>query len=305
MRQINRVDAQPSDLLRRLLEGRASRDGKRTSTRPLSEKRIKRMHAVLVTALNGKSARKVLPVNPAAGVEFRTGKTRPLLWTAERVDRHANTGWKPGPVMVWTQVQAGQFLDAVASDRLYPLWHLAVFWGLRRGELVGLDWADVRLDARRVAVRQSQPDTQTETPKTEAGDRMITVDAETARVLRAWRTAQLYERVAWGAGWIDSGRVFTREDGSELRPGHVSDRFRRLVGAVGLPPVRFHDLRHGSATMLLTARVPMKVVSEILGHASSAFTADVYTSVSDDLAEAAADAIAAFIPRKTRSIGDA
>jgi integrase len=93
-------------------------------------------------------------------------------------------------------------------------------------------------------------------------------------------------------------RVFTREDGSGLRPDHVSDRFQRLVMAAGLPPVRLHDLRHGSATMLLTARVPMKVVSEILGHASSAFTADVYTSVSEDLAEAAADELPRSSPAR-------
>jgi integrase len=97
------------------------------------------------------------------------------------------------------------------------------------GELVGLDWADVRLDARGIAMRQSQPDTDTEAPKSEAGDRVITVDAGTVKVLTAWRTAQLYERVAWGAGWTDSGRVFTREDGSALRPEYVSDRFDRLV----------------------------------------------------------------------------
>jgi integrase len=207
------------------------------STRPLSEARIKRVHAVLVTALNGKSARKVLPVDPAAGIALRTGRVKPLLWTEERIERYAETRIKPGPVMVWTQSQAGRFLDAAADDRLYPLWHMAVYWGLRRGELVGLDWADVRLDARRVAVRQSQPDTQTETPKTEAGDRTITVDVETVQVLRAWRRTQLSERVAWGAGWIDLARVFIREDGSGLRPDHVSDRFQRLVMA-RRPPAR-------------------------------------------------------------------
>jgi integrase len=68
-----------------------------------------------------------------------------------------------------------------------------------------------------------------------------------------------------------------------------------------LPPVRFHDLRHGTATMLLAAGQPIKVISEILGHATSAFTADVYTEVAQELADAAAVAIAAFVPRKSTS----
>jgi hypothetical protein len=69
-----------------------------------------------------RSARKVLPVDPAAGIALRTGRVKPPLWTDERIERYAETGIKPGPVMVWTQSQAGRFLDAAADDRLYPLW---------------------------------------------------------------------------------------------------------------------------------------------------------------------------------------
>ncbi len=73
-----------------------------------------------------------------------------------------------------------------------------------------------------------------------------------------------------------------------------------IAARAGLPSVRFHDLRHGAASMQLAAGTPMKVVSEMLGHATMAFTADVYTSVSEELAESAATAIAAFVPRKSR-----
>ena len=79
-----------------------------------------------------------------------------------------------------------------------------------------------------------------------------------------------------------------------------SQRFGALVTRAGLPPIRFHDLRHGAASMLLAAGQPPKVISEILGYATVAFTLDTYTEVADELADAAAAAIAAYIPRRTR-----
>ena len=111
-----------------------------------------------------------------------------------------------------------------------------------------------------------------------------------------------HQRMAWAGVWTDTGRVFTREDGTALRPAHVSERFDTLVSRLGLPPVTLHGLRHGSATMALAAGVPIKAISEMLGHATSAFTADVYTEVAEELAEAAAAAIAAFIPRRAKTV---
>jgi integrase len=127
------------------------------------------------------------------------------------------------------------------------------------------------------------------------------IDEETAAVLKAWRKVQLEERVAWGAVWTDSGRVFTREDGTPLRPAWISTRFAALTTKAALPPIRFHDLRHGAATMPLAAGQPIKVISDILGHSTSAFTADLYAEVAEELAESAASAIAAFVPRRARA----
>jgi integrase len=114
--------------------------------------------------------------------------------------------------------------------------------------------------------------------------------------------AQLFERLEWGEGWKDTGRVFTRQDGSPLRGGWVSERFGTLTARAGLPPVTFHGLRHGAATMLLAAGVDIKVISEILGHATSTFTADVYAEVAGELAESAASAIAAYVPRRASNV---
>jgi len=253
------------------------------------------MHAVLRAALNDAET---LPVNPAAAVKFgKIRKIKPLLWTDARTERRAETGEVPAKVMVWTPAQCGQFLDAIEALRLYAPYHLAAYYGLRRGELAGLAWSDVDLKTRRQHVRGDDG----HDVKSEDSDREIIFDEQTAAVLRAWRQVQRAERLAWGPAWTDTGLCFTREDGTPVQPGWVSERFGTLAAKAGLPPVRFHDLRHGAASMRLAAGTPMKVVSELLGHATYAFTADVYTSVSEELAESAASAIAAFVPRKGRA----
>jgi len=311
MRLINRPgqDDKRSDMLRRLLDARSERDGRRVSSRPLSEARIKRIHAVALSALSD-AVPQTLPHNPAASVKpggKRGGrKVRPLLWTEARVERWKQTGEIPAPVMVWTATQCGAFLDSLEAsedpprmaERLYAMFHVAAYFGLRRSELAGLAWADVDLATRRLHVRQAQTDDVLDSTKSEDSDRQLVIDENTAAVLRTWRKAQLAERLAWDGAWTDSGRVFTREDGTPLRPAWVSVRFGTLAARAGLPPIRFHDLRHGAASMLLAAGVEPKVIAQMLGHATVAFTMDVYTEVAEELAEAAAAAIAAFIPRR-------
>jgi integrase len=306
MRKINTsaADGDLSDLLRRLLAARATRDGKRISTRPLTDARIRRILAVASSAL-GSLVPHTLPFNPAANVKAGKARRRkPLLWTAARVDRWRDTGEIPAPVMVWSREHCGAFLDSIQTERLYVLFELAAYTGLRRSELAGLDWADVDLATRRVHVRQAQVDDVLDDTKSEDSERIITLDKDRAESLRAWRKTQLAERLAWGAEWTDSGRVFTREDGTPLRPAWISVRFDTLAGRAGLPPITLHGLRHGAATMLLAAGQPPKVVSEILGHSTVAFTMDVYTEVAEELAESAAEALAAYVPRASRKPAD-
>jgi hypothetical protein len=127
--------------------------------------------------------------------------------------------------------------------------------------------------------------------------RTVPLDAGTVAAIRAHRRAQLAERMAWGSAWVDSGKVFTRENGERLHPAMISDRFLDLVTAACLPPVRLHDLRHGAASLMLAADVDLKVVQETLGHSSITLTSDTYTSVYPAVAAAAADAAAALAPR--------
>jgi len=138
------ADRDTSDLLRRLLAVRATREGRRISSRPLTDARIRRVLAVASSAL-ADLVPHTLPVNPAAGVKAKVRRVRPLLWTPPRVERWQQTGEIPGPVMVWTREQCGEFLDVIENERLYALYHLAAYYGPRRNELCNLTWADTDL----------------------------------------------------------------------------------------------------------------------------------------------------------------
>jgi integrase len=116
-------------------------------------------------------------------------------------------------------------------------------------------------------------------PKTTASRRTIALDKVTVRVLREHRRRQAVERVVAGEAWEDSGYVFADRVGAPLNPDYLTRRFRALVRASGLLPVRLHDLRHGAATLAHAAGADLKTVQEQLGHTSVVLTADTYTSV--------------------------
>ncbi|WP_187281005.1 tyrosine-type recombinase/integrase [Nonomuraea sp. C10] len=132
----------------------------------------------------------------------------------------------------------------------------------------------------------------------------MALDSGTLAVLRAHHRRQHEEQPASAGAWRESGRIFTREDGSELKPDWVSEYFERLVFAAGLPPIRLHDLRHGAATLYLAAGNDMKTTSAMMRHSSQAITSDTYTNVLPEMARAAAEASAALVPRSVR-VGEA
>ncbi len=206
---------------------------------------------------------------------------------------------RPSPVMVWTPEQTGAFLDRAARHRLHALYHLIAFRGLRRGEACGLRWADVDLDEGTIRIRwqitQNGGRTEQGRPKSEAGERQVTLDQHTIKQLVAHRARQNHERLAAGDTWNDTGFVFTQPGGDPLAPMFVSEQFLRLAMGAGLPPVRLHDLRHGAATILLRAGHDLKVVQETLGLSSITIASDTYTSVLPDLARQSAEDAAAVI----------
>jgi integrase len=208
---------------------------------------------------------------------------------------------RPGrpELQVWTAAELRSFLAFVKDDRLYALWLLAASTGMRRGEVLGVQWPDVDLGRARVAVRRSLVTVGHEVvvsePKTAKGRRSVALDPATVAGLKTWRKHQTAERLAWGPAWTDSGQVFTREDGRPLHPREVTRAFTRHVVAAGLPIIRLHDLRHTHATLALAAGVHPKVVQERLGHANIAITLDTYSHAVPALEEQAAAVVARLV----------
>ncbi len=207
---------------------------------------------------------------------------------------------KTGPkeLRFWTPDQLRSFLASVADTRLETAWHVAAMTGMRRGEVLGLRWADVDLDAARLTVRHTiisvAYEIQESTPKTHQA-RVIDLDLGTVDQLRAHHHRQQAERGEWGSGHQDSNLVFCREDGTPLHPDTFSQSFERAIAKTDLARIRLHDLRHTHATIALRAGVPVKVISERLGHESPAFTMKQYAHALPGMQAEAAAQIAALV----------
>ena len=192
--------------------------------------------------------------------------------------------------------EVGRLLAATADDAHGPLYALAVGSGLRAGELCGLRRADVDLTARSLVVRRSLAKGygggyELGEPKTARSRRTVMLPAVAIEGLRRAKARQAAAKLAAGTAWQDRDRlVFTDAVGRPVRPDAVSAAFRATADRLGLP-VRLHDLSHTAASLMLAAGVPLKVVSEMLGHSSIGITADVYAHVTPELRREAADAM--------------
>ncbi|MGW1937100.1 amino acid--tRNA ligase-related protein [Streptomyces goshikiensis] len=275
----------------------------RRVTGPATRQHVK---ATLRASLNDAIGQQIITFNPAAHVEIDPArKPKALVWTDERVAKWEQTGEKPSPVMVWTPEQTGAFLDFVAADRLYAMWHLIAFRGLRRGEACGQPWSETNLDRHSLTVTgqlvQDGWEVEASEPKTDSGFRVVALDDDAVGVLERHRKQQEADRAEWGSAWVNTGLVFTQEDGSWLHPGKVTDLFERLVAASGLPPIRLHDLRHGAATLMLAADIDIKIVSDTLGHSDTRITRDIYQSVLPHVGKSAAEATAKLVPLQRKA----
>ena len=188
--------------------------------------------------------------------------------------------------------QARALLRATERTPLGALYSVALSVGLRLGEALGLQWDDIDLDERVVAVRRSlqrfDGRLQLVEPKTDRSRRSIHLPEPCLDALRAHRSVQLERRLRASAAWDDRDFVFTTSIGTPLEPRNVLRTLKRDLANAGLPDIRFHDLRHTCASLLVAQNVHPRIVMETLGHTRISTTLDLYSHVSPAMQREAA-----------------
>jgi len=180
--------------------------------------------------------------------------------------------------------EAKKLLAAAKSERLCALYVLALYLGLRRGELLGLQWQHVDLEAETLQVVQAlqrvDGQLQLKMPKTRSSRRTIPLPTPVVEALRAHKVAQGKERLAAGADWQDTGMVFASRAGTPMEPDNLRRSWYRIREVLPEPRPRFHDLRHTCVTLLLTEGVAPHIVQEIVGHSAIDVTMTIYAHTS-------------------------
>jgi len=265
---------QPRDvtLMLRAME----KEGKSSNSRRLARAVLRR--SLRYAEVNGYVTRNVAALADAPRVEAKEGKAL----TAE---------------------QARQLLETLRGDRLEAAITVALSLGLRRSELLGLSWRDVDLESSpatltvRQALKRTPAGLVLEQPKTRQSRRTIHLPAPAVAALKRHRAKQAEERLKAGDLWQpapdNADLLFRTEIGTAIDPNNFGRAVRQLCKAAGIPGTWSpHALRHSAASLLLAQGVPLKVVSEVLGHSSIRVTADVYSHLIDDAKTEAADAMA-------------
>lgn len=198
--------------------------------------------------------------------------------------------------------EARRFLVAASGERLEALYVLAITTGMRQGELLGLRWHDVDLEQRSIRVTGSLQyvpgkGLSVAAPKTQRSRRHVLLSALATEALERHHTTQTSERRVTGAMWEEHDLVFPNRRGRPMYATNMLNRsFAVILEMAGIPRIRFHDLRHTAATLLLGKGIHPKVVSEMLGHANTSMTLDVYSHATPTMQRQAATAFDQLFP---------
>lgn len=253
----------------------------------LSADYIKYLHAVLKKALNQAVKWQLIPKNIMENVD------PPRLEQKE--------------IVTWTPEQANEFLSYAMKDKYYIAFVLAIYTGMRRGEILGLRWKDIDFEQARISVQQTlyRPVNQGiifQEPKTKSAKRRIAIPLFVVQELETHKVNQDQLKEQFGAGYQDHDLVVCYDDGRPQDPRNLLRHYERIIKRSGLPYIRFHDLRHTHATMLLQLGEHPKVVSERLGHSRVGITMDVYSHVMPDMQKDAADNFERMMKQKRKTL---
>jgi integrase len=212
------------------------------------------------------------------------------------------------PLSVLAPEDLARFLEAAKNTIYYPLLFTALYTGMRRGELLALRWRDIALAMATLSVVNSMyrlnRQTMIKEPKSPHSRRMIALPPTLTLMLSNYKIEQARQREIVGKPLSDSDFVFAHIDGEPIDPDTVTQAFGNILQKAGLPHLRFHDLRHTHATLMLKAGVHPKIVSERLGHAKVSITLDIYSHILPGLQEAAAESFDKMLKPKVPDVED-
>ena len=235
--------------------------------RTASERTIRDAWTILCSALTNAVTEELIPRNVASLLHVSKARTRKV---------------KP-----WTVDEARRFLESAKRDRdpLYAAYVLILVLGLRKGEVVGLPWSAVNLDGAELDVgwqlQRIRRQLVHRVTKTEASDATLPLPGICVTALRMREKDQAGARAAAGAGWIDTGLVFTTRTGTPFEPRNFNRRFETRCAKAAVRRITVHEMRHTCATLLAALDVHPRVAMRVLRHAQIDVTMNVYTEVSD------------------------
>ena len=273
---------------RKFREGKVIVKGGITERSALSVSTVKHIHYIIHAAFKQAKIERLIPVNPDDACVLPRDEKRKVNALPFNI--------------------LATFLEEAAKGSHYAMLYLDLSTGLRRGELLGLKWADIGFENKCLTVSRQLVRTNKQlnftTLKTDLSNRTMRIPDSAVEVLLEHRSIQDEMRKSTGAIWNDNDLVFCNELGNPLDPSGVYHYYKRLTKRLGLDESRFHDLRHTFATIALQSGVDIKTIQESLGHYSPAFTLQVYGHVTKHMQDSAAQKVDTFLTGYTKPKGE-
>ena len=255
-------------------------NGRRDGKGGLSPRMVKYINQTLRTALEQAIKERIIKFNPTDGVELPKSRTEEMQTLSRQ--------------------EIGKLLKAAEGTQNYNAYMLALGTGLRRGEVLGLQWKDIDFKEKSLTVRRQLTSTENgvkhDLPlKTEKAKRTIFLSDEVIEALKNQKKQQNEHRLLLGEDYQDHDLVFCKADGSPISPRVFLEHFEKHLKDAEVKHIRFHDLRHTFATLSLESGVELKTVSEMLGHSTISITGDIYSHVTDKMRMKAADTMSGIL----------
>ncbi|MGN0520532.1 MAG: tyrosine-type recombinase/integrase [Candidatus Fimenecus sp.] len=199
----------------------------------------------------------------------------------------------------YTANQIAELLHCIQDDPLYPLIYLTIVYGLRRSEVLGLKWDSINFETRTLTIKhtvvQFSEVVEKDSTKTASSHRAYPITDEIMQILLNMKNAEAQNVTLFGKEYVKNDYIFKWDNGTPYSPNYITHRFKQLLKKYNLPIIRFHDLRHTCASLLVAKGFSMKDIQEWLGHSDFSTTANIYSHLDVKRKNSIADSMSSII----------